>query len=306
MAKRKAAIDSDDESSQASKRARTEDSDDDVQQVPSAIPKREANHKVNGKGKAKAHVDASDEEEEDDIRHTEEQNEEYEKKFEEDHGDVIRRKLEERRNTFGGIADHGIIEFVEMKHFMCHPHLTFTFGPQINFIIGHNGSGKSAVLSAITIALGGKAISTGRGTGLKSFIREGQQKAEVTISLKNQGEEAYRPKDWKIMTKDGVAISTKKDELAAICDHMNIQVDNPMNVLTQDAARQFLSASHPADKYKFFLRGTQLSQLSEESRLFPTFGLLLKRLLHASRKLPRRVNNATRQMSSRRSSHGLM
>jgi hypothetical protein len=48
-----------------------------------------------------------------------------------------------------------------------------------------------------------------------------------------------------------------------------------------DAARQFLSASHPADKYKvswsphpvslahvhasqFFLRGTQLSQLSEE------------------------------------------
>lgn len=31
-----------------------------------------------------------------------------------------------------------------------------------------------------------------------------------------------------------------------------------------DAARQFLSASQPADKYKFFLRGTQLSQLSEE------------------------------------------
>ncbi|KAI0726209.1 P-loop containing nucleoside triphosphate hydrolase protein [Fomitopsis betulina] len=45
---------------------------------------------------------------------------------------------------------------------------------------------------------------------------------------------------------------------------MNIQVDNPMNILTQDAARQFLSASQPADKYKFFLRGTQLSQLSEE------------------------------------------
>lgn len=41
-----------------------------------------------------------------------------------------------------------------------------------------------------------------------------------------------------------------------------------MNVLKwsceSDAARQFLSASHPADKYKFFLRGTQLSQLHEE------------------------------------------
>jgi hypothetical protein len=35
--------------------------------------------------------------------------------------------------------------------------------------------GKSAVLSAITVALGGKTTSTGRGIGLKSFIREGQK-----------------------------------------------------------------------------------------------------------------------------------
>lgn len=69
--------------------------------------------------------------------------------------------------------------------------------------------------------------------------------------MKNQGEEAYKPKEygksivitrrfsktgtstWKIKSKDGKTVSTKKDELAAICDHMNIQVDNPMNVLTQ-------------------------------------------------------------------------
>lgn len=98
-----------------------------------------------------------------------------------------------------------------MHQFMCHKFLTFTFGPQINFIIGaraltpdlssftevpqvttevrtldasQNASptpfapgGKSAVLSAITVALGGKANSTGRGNGLKSFIREGQSYA---------------------------------------------------------------------------------------------------------------------------------
>lgn len=75
--------------------------------------------------------------------------------------------------------------------------------------------------------------------------------AEVTISLKNQEEEAYKPKEygksiiitcrftkegsssWKIKSKSGTVISTKKDELSAICDHMNIQVDNPMDVLTQ-------------------------------------------------------------------------
>lgn len=34
--------------------------------------------------------------------------------------------------------------------------------------------GKSAVLSALTVALGGKATTTGRGSGLKAFIQEGK------------------------------------------------------------------------------------------------------------------------------------
>ena len=77
--------------------------------------------------------------------------------------------------------------------------------------------------------------------------------AEVTVQLKNQGEEAYKPKEYgksivitrrftkdgsssyKIKSRDGKLISTKREELQAICDHMNIQVDNPMNILTQGA-----------------------------------------------------------------------
>lgn len=111
-----------------------------------------------------------------------------------------------------GVAAMGIIERVEMIDFMCHTYLEFNFGPQINFIIGEHSSrpehrnaqrcfrtpkvttavswnyhnchtlpdhllpgGKSAVLTAITIALGGKAAVTGRGSGLKSFIKEGKQ-----------------------------------------------------------------------------------------------------------------------------------
>lgn len=45
---------------------------------------------------------------------------------------------------------------------------------QVTFRISCVPGGKSAVLSGITVALGGKANSTGRGSGLKSFIREGQ------------------------------------------------------------------------------------------------------------------------------------
>ncbi|KAG0704264.1 P-loop containing nucleoside triphosphate hydrolase protein [Suillus ampliporus] len=281
MAKRKVTVDDDDEaldaSPQHSKRARTVDSEEEV-----VIDHSRHSNRNPAKGKGKARQEDSDEDDEDEGPTQEEHNEEEEQRFEELNGEAIRQRLEQKRNTFGGIAEHGIIESIEMHHFMCHTRLTFTFGPQINFIIGEYHSKYSAVLSAITIALGGKANSTGRGSGLKSFIREGQQVSEITISLKNQGEEAYKPKEygksiiitrkftkdgsssWKIKSKDGKVVSTKRDELSAICDHMNIQVDNPMNVLSQDAARQFLSASHPSDKYKFFLRGTQLSQLSEE------------------------------------------
>lgn len=72
-------------------------------------------------------------------------------------------------------ADNGILESVTCTNFMCHGHLEVTLCPLINFIIGHNGSGKSAVLTAITICLGGRATVTNRGQSLKSFIKEGEE-----------------------------------------------------------------------------------------------------------------------------------
>lgn len=76
-------------------------------------------------------------------------------------------------------ADNGIIETVTCTNFMCHSFLEITLGPLINFIIGHNGSGKSAVLTAITICLGGKATATNRGQSLKSFIKEGEESVNI-------------------------------------------------------------------------------------------------------------------------------
>ncbi|KAF8574878.1 hypothetical protein K439DRAFT_1248410, partial [Ramaria rubella] len=68
-------------------------------------------------------------------------------------------------------AHMGVIRSIEMQ-FMCHPRLSFKSGPRIKFITGTKAF--SAVLPALTIALGGKATSTGRASGLKSFSREGQ------------------------------------------------------------------------------------------------------------------------------------
>ena len=66
---------------------------------------------------------------------------------------------------------------------------------------------------------------------------------------------------FKLKTSTGRLISTRKSDLEEICDYFALQIDNPMNVLTQDMARQFLNNSSPAEKYKFFMKGTQLEHL---------------------------------------------
>ncbi|KAG0073128.1 Structural maintenance of chromosomes protein 6 [Linnemannia elongata] len=182
----------------------------------------------------------------------------------------------------GAVAEMGVIEMIEMHDFMCHRHLKVPFGPKINFIIGHNGSGKSAILTAIMVCLGGKASVTNRGHSLKALIREGATQTDVRLQLRNRGNDGYKPdvygesiiierrisldggSSYRIKNAKGKTISTKRDDLAAILDHMNIQVDNPINVLSQDTARQFLQSSTPADKYSSFNKGTQLHQLSQD------------------------------------------
>ena len=67
--------------------------------------------------------------------------------------------------------------------------------------------------------------------------------------------------NFKLKSSTGKVISNRKGDLDEICDYYALQIDNPMNVLTQDMARQFLTTSTPSDKYKFFMKGTQLEHL---------------------------------------------
>jgi chromosome segregation ATPase len=195
---------------------------------------------------------------------------------------LVQRHYQEQKENLP--SQQGIIEEVYMENFMCHSKLRIALGPLINFIIGHNGSGKSAILTALTICLGVKAAQTNRAGSLKNFIKSGQDSAYVSVKIKNQGDMAYQPQDYgksiiverhfthngsgfKIKNAEGKIMSTKKAELENIVDFFALQLDNPMNVLSQDKAREFLSGSSSYDKYRFFIRGTQLEQLDSDYRI---------------------------------------
>ncbi|TKS86990.1 Structural maintenance of chromosomes protein 6 [Collichthys lucidus] len=180
-------------------------------------------------------------------------------------------------------GDIGLIESVTLKNFMCH-HLLgpFQFGPNVNFITGNNGSGKSAILTALIVGLGGKATFTNRGVSLKDFVKTGENTADITIKLRNRGPDAYKRdvygdcisvehriscdgcRTCRLKSKSGQLISNKKEELMAILDHFNIQLDNPVSILNQEMSKQFLHSKSESDKYKFFMKATLLEQMKRD------------------------------------------
>ncbi|KAF2121829.1 dna repair protein-like protein rad18 [Lophiotrema nucula] len=195
---------------------------------------------------------------------------------------VVEKQFRTARQGQNIPAESGIIEEIRCMNFMCHEQLTVTLGPLINFIIGHNGSGKSAVLTALTLCLGGKATATNRGQNLKAFIKEGRDYCNLSVRIKNQGAAAYKPamygrsiiverhfnmagsSGFKLKDQNGKIVSSKKADLEDILDAFALQLDNPMNVLTQDKARQFLNDSSSKEKYKLFKKGTQLESLDTD------------------------------------------
>jgi chromosome segregation ATPase len=176
---------------------------------------------------------------------------------------------------------NGTILKVRVTNFMCHQHLEVELGPRINFIVGENGSGKSAVLTALMVCLGTKKGAKERSDkGLKGFIREGSNFAKVEVSIRNVGNDAFEPQmnhgdvitvertisasgsgSFKIRNKAGKEIGSSREMLLRMMDHFNIDVDNPIVVMTQDSSRQFLHSGKDTDKYKFFVKATLLEDI---------------------------------------------
>lgn len=56
-------------------------------------------------------------------------------------------------------------------------------------------------------------------------------------------------------------VTTKKSELDNIVEQFNIQIDNPVCFLNQETSKHFLSSSSKTDKYKLFLKASQLDTM---------------------------------------------
>ncbi|KAI6661713.1 hypothetical protein LOD99_9900 [Oopsacas minuta] len=176
----------------------------------------------------------------------------------------------------------GIMEKLCLTNFMCHKKLEVELGQNVNLILGLNGSGKSAIMSAIYVGLGGRAMCTNRGSSIKTFIQKGQSYAQVEITLKNTGDDSYQPDRFgrsihviRRITPDGASsyriqdhnkktLATTKDELNSILEQFSIQIENPISMLNQDTSRSFLASNNPGNMYKLFMKATHLEQMCQD------------------------------------------
>lgn len=175
----------------------------------------------------------------------------------------------------------GVISKIYVENFMCHKKLTVELCRNINFIYGQNGSGKSAILAAIQVCLGAGARRTNRARNLKGMVRKGTTSncARIRVTLLNQGDDSFKHdiygdfvtvertiairggyNGYKLFDANLKERSRSKKELDEMLDKLNIQVENPVALLDQEEAKKFLTGK-AADKYKFFMKATELERL---------------------------------------------
>jgi len=153
----------------------------------------------------------------------------------------------------------GQVKTVVLRDFMCHEHFKVELCPHVNFVSGVNGSGKSALLQALQLALGVRAAATGRASAASSLVRTGASQASIRVEIWNTGPDAHRPELFgdtvvierklsatsahslfSLKTKAGKVVSNTKREVDAVLEALSVDAANPVVVMTQDVARSFL------------------------------------------------------------------
>ena len=173
----------------------------------------------------------------------------------------------------------GIIKRISLNNFMCHAEFEWTPNRNVNFVTGANGSGKSSILqglynlienadqmifmhfSGLVLGLLADSKHTKRYSKLQDFIQRGTDKAKIFITLKNEGEDAYKPEVYgscisfqRVIWSSGQSSITildqndttirknreAREEGRRILECFRINTDNPIAILQQEEAKELL------------------------------------------------------------------
>ncbi|QIX01196.1 hypothetical protein AMS68_006713 [Peltaster fructicola] len=158
-----------------------------------------------------------------------------------------------RRSPRSGKAVHqpGSIVRVKLLNFVTYTSAEFHPGPNLNMVIGPNGTGKSTLVCAICLGLGWSTANLGRAKDISEFVKHGSQRATIEIELARDPEKhESNPVISTRITKDGSKVEftingrkSSKKEVLKLANSFSIQVDNLCQFLPQDRVVEFASLS---------------------------------------------------------------
>lgn len=153
-------------------------------------------------------------------------------------------------------SNAGRIVRVKLLRFVTYNAVEFRPGPNLNMIIGPNGTGKSSIVCAIALGLGWKPSVLGRAKDVASYVKHGAEDAVIELELETKDEAEPNVvlerriftrdnrSEWKLNGSRATAV-----EVQAQVNAFNINVGNLCCFLPQDKVADFARMS-PAELLK--------------------------------------------------------
>lgn len=144
----------------------------------------------------------------------------------------------------------GAIVRVKLINFVTYEDAVFYPGPNLNMVIGPNGTGKSSLVCAICIGLGYATIHLGRAAKFGEFVKHGKDDAFIEIELQKRPSDdenlvikvrVTRDGDKRKWWINGSEVSLKNVQRLVLS--LGIQVDNLCQFLPQDRVSEFAALS---------------------------------------------------------------
>ncbi|KIV77279.1 hypothetical protein PV11_09090 [Exophiala sideris] len=144
----------------------------------------------------------------------------------------------------------GAIVRVKLINFVTYASAEFFPGPNLNMVIGPNGTGKSTLVCAICLGLGWPPSFLGRAKDAVEFIKHGCREATIEIELQRSASTRKNPVIVRVIKREGSKSvytlnggpSTGR-AVQALANSFNIQIDNLCQFLPQDKVVEFAQMS---------------------------------------------------------------
>ncbi|OBT68462.1 hypothetical protein VE03_02949 [Pseudogymnoascus sp. 23342-1-I1] len=144
----------------------------------------------------------------------------------------------------------GAITRVKVNNFVTYEDAVFNPGPNLNMVIGPNGTGKSSLVCAICIGLGYGAANLGRAAKFSEFVKHGKDQATIEIELQRKPEDRSNYIIKVRITREGDkrkwwinGSEAPLKNVQQLVRGLGIQVDNLCQFLPQDRVSEFSGLS---------------------------------------------------------------